>query len=456
MFGESNLIEEIENLIKNHPESYELIKNLSFVVFDLETTGGNHKNDKIIEIGMVKIENLELASELSYLVDPKIPIPEFIQKLTSIKPEKLKGAPVIEDIIDELMEFMGDSVLVAHNASFDVPFFNSVLRRMDREPLKNRSICTNLMSKYLIPEIMNSNLNYMSRIFNIRHDKAHRALDDAQATAHLLIKFLEFFIEKDIRKINQLYYPLNKFELDRYHFKAGSSWENIEKKASQAKSPMIISLKGEQGVLQTILAIEDFSKEKEFIKSQFDKNIFHTFTIKMKGNFFEAFLKMNNQFPKISIENQDAIIEHIFKQHLGQAPGPCKVPKKDLPTSYQDFLLTTHLIPEQYILYPLFNLQIKNELIFRYPGHKKKMSQYVTNQIRRMETLGAKKTRAFIQKRLLDFYQLYLHKLNANSDSRTLFFSSKSFKDKRHSFEDFSKPFFSKNKKTYPYPTQHI
>ena len=63
---------------------HELISGLSFVAIDLETTGGNHKSDRIIEIGLVKIENLEVTEELHYLINPDIPIPQFIQKLTSI------------------------------------------------------------------------------------------------------------------------------------------------------------------------------------------------------------------------------------------------------------------------------------------------------------------------------------------------------------------------------------
>ena len=113
MFGEAQM-----------NESIELIKNLDFCVFDLETTGGNHKNDKIIEIGLVKIKNMKIVEQKNYLIQPEIKIPEFIQKLTSITPDDVKDSPLIEDVMDELLEFMGDTILVAHNTSFDVPFFN--------------------------------------------------------------------------------------------------------------------------------------------------------------------------------------------------------------------------------------------------------------------------------------------------------------------------------------------
>lgn len=101
----------------------ELVKSLKFCIFDLETTGGNHKTDKIIEIGLVKVENLEITKTKNFLIQPEMKIPDFIQKLTTITQSDVKLAPIIEDVIDEILEFMDDSILVAHNTSFDVPFF---------------------------------------------------------------------------------------------------------------------------------------------------------------------------------------------------------------------------------------------------------------------------------------------------------------------------------------------
>ena len=105
-------------------DSHDLLSNLSFCVFDLETTGGNHQNDKVIEIGMVKIKNLEIVDTKSFLINPEIKIPSFIQKLTSIHTADVANSPKIELLIDEILNFMGDSILVAHNISFDIPFFN--------------------------------------------------------------------------------------------------------------------------------------------------------------------------------------------------------------------------------------------------------------------------------------------------------------------------------------------
>ena len=102
-------------------ESDKIINDLEFCVIDLETTGGNAQKDRIIEIGMVKIKNREITSTKSFLVNPNIPIPEFIQKLTNIKQADVADAPVIEDIIEEVVEYIGEDIIVAHNISFDVP-----------------------------------------------------------------------------------------------------------------------------------------------------------------------------------------------------------------------------------------------------------------------------------------------------------------------------------------------
>jgi DNA polymerase-3 subunit alpha (Gram-positive type) len=202
-------------------DSEKLLSGLSFCVFDLETTGSNQKTDKIIEIGLVKIENLKIVKTKDFLINPEIKIPEFIQNLTGIFQENVKNSPVIEEVIDEILEFMGDSILVAHNISFDIPFFYSVLKRLKKPHLKNKTLCTNLMTKFLMPTLVNSNLNYMCSIFHIPHKKAHKAIDDANASAKLLLTYLKIFIEKGITKINHLYYPRDRFELDRKQYFKG-------------------------------------------------------------------------------------------------------------------------------------------------------------------------------------------------------------------------------------------
>lgn len=152
---------------KAFDSSNELLNSLKFCVIDLETTGGNPETEKIIEIGMVKIENRRISEERSFLINPQKDIPDFVQKLTGIRKADVEHSPKIEEVIDEIIQFIGDTILVAHNTSFDIPFLNGVLKKLQRPTMDNKVICTNIMTKYMIPDIMSSNLNYMSSIFGI-------------------------------------------------------------------------------------------------------------------------------------------------------------------------------------------------------------------------------------------------------------------------------------------------
>jgi DNA polymerase-3 subunit epsilon len=437
--------------------SLDLAKSLSFCVFDLETTGGNHQNDKIIEIGLVKIENLIIVDQKNYLINPEIPIPEFIQRLTSIKPKSIVNSPTIEMVIDEVLIFMGDAILVAHNASFDVPFFNSVLQRLNKPKLTNRSICTNLMTKYLIPEIMNSNLNYMSRIFDIEHQKAHRALEDARATAELLLTFINFFIEKNIKKINQLYYPRNKYELDRIHFKNGPESLDIFNKLKDTETPLLLTLKGEKGILLTVIPVENFKNEFTAIKKLLEQFDYQTMTARMVGTFFEAFLKFNSQASKLKNEQLNLVMEFLFSMHLKvKGPIPTVLAPEQMVLGKKDFMIVPHLIPEQYIVYPISNLQNKNELIIRYPGHKKKFQQFILNQSKRMAAIKGYYSSSNIHKNLFVFFNMFLQHLMAENDSKHLLMSKDLIKKKPQVFQELTDEFFLKNKKTYNYPKKHI
>ncbi|MDO9182947.1 MAG: 3'-5' exonuclease [Bacteriovorax sp.] len=361
--------------------SYQLLNELSFCVFDLETTGGNHFNDKIIEIGLVKIENLKIVDQKSFLIKPEMHIPDFIQKLTSIKESDVNDAPLIEDVMDEILEFMGDSILVAHNTSFDVPFFNSVLRRMNRAELTNKSICTNLMTKYMIPNLLSSNLNYMCKIFNLKHQKAHRALDDTLASAELLLKYLTIFIHKNIHKVNSLYYPKNKFELDRINFKKETPLIEIIELIESLTTPLIITLKGIEGVVLFSMPILSSPIEKKYIIQKIQETSFEILTIKMTGPFFQGLIEMSSYFPKISEVLQKEIIEKLCEFHdIDQMI----VNSKDLINFNFDFLIMNHLIPEQFVIYPLKSLHHKMELVFRYPTHQNKLVQYINSKSTRM------------------------------------------------------------------------
>lgn len=384
--------------IKDIEVARKLLSELEFCVFDLESTGGNHKSDKIIEVGLVRVKNLKIVEKKNYLVNPEIKIPEFIQKLTSIKQDDVKDAPVIQDIIDEVLDFMGDSILVAHNTSFDVPFFNSVLKRLDRPELTNNNICTNLMTKYLIPNLMSSNLTYMSKIFNITHSKAHRALDDAEAAAELLINYLNIFIDKNIKKVNHLYYPRNRFELDRANFKKAPRYtgkriiSDIIKKIDDLDMPFMISLKGDNGIIMFALpcknSAESIKEEKELLLTKLESLDWKTATIRLYGPFLECVINYNSVFCKLPHEDRVQLSQFLWNLHFPSA-NQSRVKVEESETC--DFIVLNHLVPEQYIIYPTQSLNPSSALIFRYPAHKKKFLQFIKSRVNRMNNKKLKK-----------------------------------------------------------------
>ena len=169
----------------------------AFVVFDIETTGFSSVKDKIIEIGAVKVENGKIVSRYSTFVNPEVPIPFEITKLTSITDAMVIDAPKIETVLPEFMEYVGDAVLVAHNAGFDVGFIEENCRRRGMER-KLTSVDTVALARVLLPTLSRYKLNIVAKTLGISLENHHRAVDDAGATAEIFVKFVEMLKEREI------------------------------------------------------------------------------------------------------------------------------------------------------------------------------------------------------------------------------------------------------------------
>ncbi len=179
--------------------------NETYVVFDLETTGFSPIKDKIIEIGAVKVEQGKITEKFSTFVNPKVPIPFQITKLTSITDEMVMDAPDIETALPQFLEFIAGSVLVAHNASFDVGFIEQNCRYQDITP-DFTSVDTVAMARILLPTLSKYKLNVVAGALHISLENHHRAVDDAGATAEIFVKFVEMLRERgitDLTKLNQ-------------------------------------------------------------------------------------------------------------------------------------------------------------------------------------------------------------------------------------------------------------
>jgi DNA polymerase-3 subunit epsilon len=428
--------------MKENAQATQLIKGLNFCVIDLETTGGNHDKDQIIEIGMVKIKSCEIQESKGYLVNPKRNIPEFIQKLTSISQDDVKDAPVIDEIIDEIISYIGDDILVAHNTSFDIPFLNSVMRRLGREEFTNPVICTNVMTKYMIPEIMNSNLNYMCHLFNIEHKHAHRAEEDAKASAKLLIQFLKIFIEKNIKKINQLYYPQNKFELDRIHLKSQDEVLSKIDDIQDYNSRFVFTFKGKKGVILGVFPCSNIKEEKTFILELLDTIPWETVTIKIIGPLMEGLFLLNNHYNKYPEDIKDKIIHYLNTRYTK------KKDKRDI--NNLDFILAPHLISEQVVVYSFLSLHTNNKPIFKYPGHKKKLIQFLKSQINRFENNQKRRKKHNIQKDIIPIVESVL------THEEYLPVSIKVMKETDDNLHSTVENFLVDHHHTFSFPNEHL
>ena len=160
-----------------------------FVVFDIETTGFSAVNDRIIEIGAVKVENGEIVDRYSTFVNPERPIPFEIEKLTGINDGMVVDAAVIEDILPEFLAFSEDCIMVAHNAEFDMSFIKENCRRMNL--LRKFTVVDTLaMARSMLPDLKNYKLDTVVEAVGGTLENHHRAVEDAESTADIFIKFV--------------------------------------------------------------------------------------------------------------------------------------------------------------------------------------------------------------------------------------------------------------------------
>lgn len=158
-----------------------------YVVFDLETTGLSSRYDRIIEFGAVKIEDGEIVDETDFFINPDLELSKLTTDLTGITNEMVRGGLGIKDAIAQIRRFIGDYILVSHNATFDVGFLNEALKNNGLPFIDNPIVDTLPLSRYMLPNQKSHTLGSVCRAFDVSYDEssAHRAIYDAQVLANL-------------------------------------------------------------------------------------------------------------------------------------------------------------------------------------------------------------------------------------------------------------------------------
>ncbi|WP_262172951.1 PolC-type DNA polymerase III [Saccharococcus sp. Marseille-Q5394] len=190
LFGlEANLVDDGVPIVFD--EQHRELENETFVVFDVETTGLSAVYDTIIELAAVKVVNGELKERFERFANPHHPLSSTTIELTGITDDMVKDAPEVSEVIKDFKEFIGDAILVAHNASFDMGFFYEASKKAGLHDKNYPVIDTLELARFLYPEMRNHRLNTLAKKFDIELTQHHRAIYDTEATAYLFIRLMK-------------------------------------------------------------------------------------------------------------------------------------------------------------------------------------------------------------------------------------------------------------------------
>jgi DNA polymerase III subunit epsilon len=188
--------------LRSAPESLDA---LSYVVVDVETTGGRaYTGDRITEIAAVVVRRGEIVEVFETLVNPERPIPYFVTQLTNITWDMVKDAPTFDAIAPDVMRVMEGSVFVAHNAMFDWRFVTSELSRCAGQRLRGRRLCTVSIARKILPQLPRRSLDHIARYYGVEITRRHRAGGDALATARCLVRMLSDLADRGCGTWDQL------------------------------------------------------------------------------------------------------------------------------------------------------------------------------------------------------------------------------------------------------------
>ena len=162
-----------------------------FTAFDTETTGLNPEEEKILEIGAVSFDRLGIRARYNVLINPQRKILPEITRVNGIDDAMVSGKPVFAENAGHFLEFVKGSVLIAHNAPFDLGFVNTELSRINLPPLQNETADTLKLSRDMLPDLGKYNLQFLAKYFEINVVNAHRAEDDARVCMEVFLKLLD-------------------------------------------------------------------------------------------------------------------------------------------------------------------------------------------------------------------------------------------------------------------------
>ena len=200
---EANVVDDGIPLVYN--ENHDVLLDNTYVIFDVETTGLSAIYDKVIELSAVKMKDGNVLERFDEFIDPGFPLSEQTTQLTSITDEMVHGSKSEEEVFKMFKDFCDGCIIAGHNVSFDMGFMNTGYRRHGMEEITEPVIDTLPLARFLYPNLRGYRLNTLSKKFKVALEHHHRANYDAEATGHLLYKFLKDAEKRyDIRYVDDL------------------------------------------------------------------------------------------------------------------------------------------------------------------------------------------------------------------------------------------------------------
>ena len=197
------LVNEHWSLIRESTTSGAEVLN-EFIAIDVETTGLKPSSQRIIEIALYRYRQGKLAERYETLLNPGREIPAFITNLTSIRNEDVEYAPGFAEVAEQVVEFIGDALLIGHNVRFDISFMNAELKRVDREPLINERLDTLTLAVRYIHNLRKPSLDRVASALGLPPRRIHRAGGDAQMTAEAALRLVEMATRTGVSTIDDL------------------------------------------------------------------------------------------------------------------------------------------------------------------------------------------------------------------------------------------------------------
>lgn len=162
-----------------------------FVALDTETTSISPSSGRIMEIGAVKFNKDGVIDKYNQLINPDTLIPPFITGLTHITQSMVENQPFMNQVLPKFLDFIGETLLIAHNARFDMNFINAECQKCNYHVTNNKVIDTLQFAREVFPTLEKHKLEYLADYFKLNKGSSHRAFDDAECCRQLFIKCIE-------------------------------------------------------------------------------------------------------------------------------------------------------------------------------------------------------------------------------------------------------------------------